>query len=120
MAARAAAAQAARRHLAASAIGFAAAVAVAKAFMVPQQSLSEVEADAGEGKRELQLVQVVFRHGARTPLGQKYWPELGRSGSAALAAADPYSCIDLARPAIRHLLVILTLFRWREGATAPG
>lgn len=29
------------------------------------------------GKDELQLVQVVFRHGARTPLGQRYWPELG-------------------------------------------
>lgn len=25
---------------------------------------------------ELKLVQIVFRHGARSPLGKKYWPEL--------------------------------------------
>ena len=33
-------------------------------------------AAAGQGD-ELQLVQVVFRHGARSPLAKRYWPELG-------------------------------------------
>lgn len=77
MAARVAAARAARRHLAASAIGFGTAVAIAKAFMVPQEG-AELDVVEGDQKRELKLVQVVFRHGARTPLGQKYWPELGK------------------------------------------
>lgn len=75
MAGRASAARAARRHLIATGVGFTAALAVAKAFIVPQSA--ESEGAEGDQKRELKLVQVVFRHGARTPLGQKYWPELG-------------------------------------------
>lgn len=42
-----------------------------------QQGGGAGSSGSGSKKDELQLVQVVFRHGARTPLGKRYWPELG-------------------------------------------
>ena len=59
MAGRASAARAARRHLIATGVGFTAALAVAKAFIVPQSA--ESEGAESDQKRELKLVQVVFR-----------------------------------------------------------
>ncbi|KAL6770484.1 hypothetical protein ACKKBF_B31420 [Auxenochlorella protothecoides x Auxenochlorella symbiontica] len=49
-------------------------------------SLAEAQHPAGD---TLELVQVVFRHGARTPLSQKYWPELVREWDACGQAYTP-------------------------------
>jgi hypothetical protein len=40
------------------------------------QAKAEIKSDTGEAQDTLKLVQVVFRHGARTPLSKNYWPEL--------------------------------------------
>jgi lysophosphatidic acid phosphatase type 6 len=46
-------------------------------------------APAADAERLL-LVQVVFRHGARTPLGKKYWPHLlGEAGAWDVCGAAP-------------------------------
>jgi lysophosphatidic acid phosphatase type 6 len=54
-------------------------------------------APAGAGAERLLLVQVVFRHGARTPLGKKYWPHLlGEAGAwDVCGAAPPFSLAPL-------------------------
>ena len=60
---------------AASAVGFAALGASAVPW--PAASLAEAaEEQPGRSGDRLRLVQVVFRHGARTPLSKRYWPEL--------------------------------------------
>jgi len=40
------------------------------------QAKAEIQSDKGKSQDTLKLVQVVFRHGARTPLSKNYWPEL--------------------------------------------
>ncbi|KAL4424929.1 hypothetical protein ABPG77_009658 [Micractinium sp. CCAP 211/92] len=81
------------RHLLASMLGAGGALIFAKFVLPPgeAEAAGDFQQPAGEehqqggsptsssssSKDELQLVQVVFRHGARTPLGKRYWPELG-------------------------------------------
>jgi hypothetical protein len=48
-------------HLLASAVGFGAALGVSTAFLSPQQQPGQDDGGKGEGRRELRLVQVVFR-----------------------------------------------------------
>lgn len=99
MSAAAAARRAALKHLAYSGVGMGAGLALWYGFhwnagaydplhnpyvssaAAAAAGSESPEASSGGGsggsKDELQLVQVVFRHGARTPLGRQYWREMG-------------------------------------------
>ncbi|KAG7667940.1 hypothetical protein Ndes2526B_g01646 [Nannochloris sp. 'desiccata'] len=61
----------------AGAFGGAAAVAsLTVAAITPDIAQAKAEIQSDNGEDTLKLVQVVFRHGARTPLSKNYWPEL--------------------------------------------
>jgi lysophosphatidic acid phosphatase type 6 len=64
-------------RLAGTSIGGAAAIAsLTVAAIAPDTAETKAETPEKASQDTLKLVQVVFRHGARTPLSKFYWPEL--------------------------------------------
>jgi lysophosphatidic acid phosphatase type 6 len=56
--------------------GAAALASLTAAAVTPHTAEAKSPEPSSENKDTLKLVQVVFRHGARTPLSKNYWPEL--------------------------------------------
>lgn len=93
--------------LAATAVAVGSVVALPTSVDALAPSTSEDDKILGKNQDKLKLVQVVFRHGARTPLSKKYWPKLVDSWDVCGESYSPVPVVVMAengdpRPINRH------------------